>query len=173
MHVFLSGRDDLDLSGVIDRTLGILGNPKITGYRTVSVDSAIENARSEVYITAVGQELIRDESRLIGVLWDDGVYTAFPEVFDGSGKAILDAIDEEANFILMDRVGLFEAAAPLFCAAVLKRLDNNTPVFGVVQRKDTPFLDAIRNHPDVQVIEVAEANINQVPELAEKIFKGQ
>lgn len=167
-HVFLSGRDDIDRSAIVDRTIQKLEQKKIYGFRTVSVESKIENASQEVYIIPWGEKLVRDEKYLVGVLWNDGIYTAFPEVFDNSGLAILKAIPENADLIVMDEVDLFVMAAPLFSTAVLKQMEENTPVFGVLQRKDTPFHDAIRNNPSVTMIEVSEVNLPLAHELALK-----
>lgn len=169
-HVFLSGRDDIDRSLIIDKTLEALGPRGVSGYRTVSVKSTIENAQKEVYLTPWGEESIREERYLAGVLWDDGIYTGFPEVFDDVGLKILNAIPKDADLIVIDEIGLFEMAAPMFSVALFKRLEEDVRVFGVLQRKDTPFHDVIRYHEKVSIIEVAEGNLMQAPDLVLQVF---
>lgn len=171
MHVFISGRDDLDKSTIIRKALEIIKPKKIAGFCTVDVPSTIANARTEVYITAVGEEPTRDDIHLVGVLWDDDIYTGFPEAFEYGGCALLNSMPEDADVIVMDEIGLFELSAPRYCAAVLKRLDGEGSIIGVLKRKDMPFLDAIRQHSNVTVIEVAEQNYDQAPDLAAKALQ--
>ena len=171
MHVFISARDDLDKSAIIRKVLEMTGPKKIAGFCTVGIESTIEDARTEVYITAFGEEPVRDEIYLVGVLWDDDIYTGFPEAFEHGGRAVLNSIPEDADLIIMDELGLFELAAPQYCADVFKLVDGNKTILGVLKRKDTPFHDAIRQHPNVTVIEVAEQNYDQAPELAVKALQ--
>lgn len=173
MHVFISGRDDLDKTAVIRKTLEMMKPKKIAGFCTTGVASRIEHALKEVYITAAGEEPICDDRHLVGVLWDDDVYTGFPEAFDQGGCAVLNSIPEDAELIVMDELGLFEQSAPLYCATIMRQLDQNTPVLGVLKRRDTPFLDAIRQHPNVTIIEVAEQNYEKAPDLAVMALLGK
>lgn len=166
MHVFISGRDELDKSAIIDRVLTLSGYKKIAGFRNQCLQSTIEHARSEVYIEPVYADPIKDDNHLIGVMWEDDVYTAFPEVFEHGGCRILDSVPNDAEVIVMDELGVFEAAAPVFCASVLRCLDGETPVIGALPRKDTPFLDAVRQHPNVKVIDAVPSNTEQAVKLA-------
>ncbi|MBR4869427.1 MAG: hypothetical protein IKU12_01455, partial [Oscillospiraceae bacterium] len=44
--------------------------------------------------------------------------------------------------------------SPVFQAAVLSALEGPLPVLGVIKPRSTPFLDAVRSHPKVRVLEV-------------------
>lgn len=171
MHVFVSARDDLDKSAIIRKVLERIKPKKIGGFCTVGVDSTIEDARTEVYITKYGEEPNRDEIYLVGVLWDDDIYTGFPEAFEYGGRAVLKSVPEDADLIIMDELGLFELAAPQYCAAIFKLVDGDKQILGVLKRRDTPFHDAIRQSPNVTVIEVAEQNYDQAPDLVIKALE--
>lgn len=169
-HVFLSGRDGLDISAVAADVISMAGDMRVDGIRTVREKSDIEGAKENVYITRYGKTPIHDENHLVGVLWDDDVYTGFPEVFDRAGCDIMSEIDMTSDFIVLDEIGLYEMAAPLYSAAILKLLDGDSRVFGTMIRRDTPFHNAIRQNPETTVIEVADANKDTAAETAYRVF---
>ena len=63
-----------------------------------------------------------------------------------------------AKQIVMDEIGPHEAEAEAFQRAVLRVLDGETPVLGVLQKAPSEFLNAIKRHPKVRVVTVTEAN---------------
>ncbi|MCI6811842.1 MAG: molybdopterin-guanine dinucleotide biosynthesis protein B [Lachnospiraceae bacterium] len=62
------------------------------------------------------------------------------------------------NLILMDEPGFMESEAKDFCRSVLAILDGSTPVIAAVKDKDTPFLNAVRNHPNCRCFYLDEEN---------------
>jgi nucleoside-triphosphatase THEP1 len=73
----------------------------------------------------------------------------------------------------MDELGFMELGAPVFRAAVLRALDGEVPVIGVIRLERNPFLDAVRNHPKVAVTEVNESNRDALPaRLTLSFFHG-
>ena len=95
---------------------------------------------------------------LSGPLSSDPGPAAFPEVFDRCGVMIL-ADAENCDLILMDEIGKIERKALVFTKRVLELLDGDVPVFGVLRKEgSTPLQEQIRNHPNVQLIEVTEEN---------------
>ena len=76
--------------------------------------------------------------------------------FEKLGCAALE--DTACDLILMDELGPAEAEAERFQQLVLDTLDGEVPVIGVIQKAESEFLDQIRNHPNVDVVEVTMEN---------------
>ena len=64
----------------------------------------------------------------------------------------------------MDELGPKERNADAFREGVLRALDGDTPVYGVLQQAESPFLEAVRSHPEVEVITVTEENRDALPQ---------
>lgn len=155
-HVFLTGPESMDQSVLIQQALDRLGGRfrTLSGFVKIRVKSGIEQAEQEVYITPAGCAPVCDDEHLVGILWEDGVYTGFPEVFDHGGLRVLASFAPDADLIVMDDIGRFEMSAPRYSAALLRLLDGDTPILGVLRLRDTPFCAAVKAHPNVRLIEV-------------------
>ena len=70
------------------------------------------------------------------------------------------ALLEQAGppLILMDELGFMENEAHVFQQKVLEILDGNIPVLGVIKPQSFPFLDKVRNHPKVKVLDITTEN---------------
>jgi len=79
-----------------------------------------------------------------------------PEVATGAFAEVgVPAVREalaRAAIVVMDELGRFELAEPVFLAAVREALDSPVPVVGVLKAESNPFLDAIRARPDTAII---------------------
>jgi 8-oxo-dGTP pyrophosphatase MutT (NUDIX family) len=86
------------------------------------------------------------------------------QVFDKVGVRILQDF-RNADLLIMDELGTMENKALAFQQAVLKALDRDTPILGVIKRDQTPFLEAVRHHPAVRTLEITPENrINRLAE---------
>jgi len=82
-----------------------------------------------------------------------------PETFETNGVLILArSLSSGAPFILMDELGKLERGAPAFCAQVLACLNGEKRVLGVLQKCDSPLIDAILRREDVTVLTVTADN---------------
>lgn len=79
-----------------------------------------------------------------------------PQVFNTLGISLLRAPEE--GLILMDELGFLENGAYAFCEDVLGKLDGDIPVLAVVKQRQTPFLDAVRAHPNTRLVCVTAEN---------------
>ena len=80
--------------------------------------------------------------------------TVFPRVFDTLGCACLEGVSS-SDLVIMDELGFLEGNAPAFLQAVLKALEGPAPVLAVVKdRRDVPFLEAVRSHPRARLYTV-------------------
>lgn len=79
---------------------------------------------------------------------------AFPATFETAGTDILRAaLYYGGTPVLMDELGRFEQEAPSFMKAVSEVLDAQAPVLGVIKKEHNPFLDSVRNRPDIELVD--------------------
>jgi nucleoside-triphosphatase THEP1 len=93
----------------------------------------------------------------------------FAEVFDKQGAEFVETSGQR-DLIIMDELGIMEADSTLFISAVLAKLDGTAPILGVVKKREHPFLDAVKNHRNVEVITVDEYNRDGIPALLMERF---
>ena len=97
-------------------------------------------------------------------------FVAYPKVFDTHGVDIL-RHSLGADLIVMDELGFMEDEATAFKQAVISVIEGPTPVLGVLKKKDTPFLNQIRNHNQVYMFEVTLANRDVVFEALQGLLR--
>lgn len=163
-NLFLTGAIRSGKSTAVDTAIAKLAPGRIGGFRTVKAATDIPGAIGVVYLAPTVGSVAMDTDHLVGIRWGNGRHTAFPEVFEKAGCAIVSAIPSDADIVIMDELGIMEQQAPDFCAAVLAALDSHIPVLGVIKPQASPLLDAIRNHHKSMVIEVTAENRNALPE---------
>lgn len=163
-HLFLTGAKQVGKSTVINRLLAtqpcLLG-----GFRTVRTDS--------VYAPRFSVHMLRPNERptaenLLFLCGEPSNDTAAH--FGTLGCAALSQ-NQEAQLLLMDELGPTEANAYAFQQAVFAALDGDTPILGVLQQADSPFLGQIAAHEAVTVVEVTLENRDQLPMLLRQQFR--
>lgn len=148
---------------MIQRWLAAHPGLRVGGFRTVPGRRDCDRADTVHIIPAVGEcPLTRENCVLLrrGV-WPNREITRRMDVFDTVGVSLLKDTDP-CGLILMDEVGVQEESAFQFHAAVLERLDGDTPVLGVVRSKPGILTDAVRAHPNVEVVTVTEENRDEI-----------
>ena len=60
--------------------------------------------------------------------------------------------------LVMDELGPHEEQAAAFRQAVLRALEGDVPVVGVLQQAESAFLHQVASHPNVRVVTVTEEN---------------
>jgi nucleoside-triphosphatase len=98
-------------------------------------------------------------------------FEIFPEVFDTQGAEFVQTSGQR-DLIIMDELGTMEADSPQFISAVLAKLDGAIPILGVVKKREHQFLEAVKNHRNVEVITVDEYNRNEIPALLTERFSN-
>ena len=166
-HIFLTGEIQIGKSTAIRRFLessGIHADGFLTRF-----DSRGEERK--LYLCRYDTKLGESDTEL-AVIMNGHSPELIIETFNIHGAAIIRTAGS-SGLIIMDELGVFEESAPQFKAAVFEKLDGGVPVLGVVKKKDSPFLDAVRVHPNVEVIEVTEDNRDAVPGLIAELIKGR
>ncbi|MBR4869799.1 MAG: nucleotide kinase [Oscillospiraceae bacterium] len=152
MHIFLTGRTRIGKSTLIKKYTEAKGLTPC-GFATVWGAPAEDGGR-RLYMHPYGKIGENTEENLLArFLPDSPSATRFPKVFDTLGADYL-TCREGADLLVMDELGFLESDSHVFQAAVLSALDGPLPVLGVIKPRSTPFLDAVRSHPKVKVLEV-------------------
>ena len=154
-HLFLTGCKHIGKSTVLRRLLhgrdAVLG-----GFYTLCERSG---GRNSVYLCPADDPVCTPERRVF--YWENGTTTYDGDRFSELGCKALAA---PCDLLLMDELGPKERNADAFREGVLRALDGDTPVYGVLQQAESPFLEAVRSHPEVEVITVTEENRDALPQ---------
>ena len=127
------------------------------GFCTVVLRGGVPPRRSVHLLDATRKEVPCQRNRLF--FCGEGMDEAAVERFCRLGCAAL-AQHGHASYLIMDELGPHEERAVAFQRCVLQALEGDTPVFGVLQRAQSAFLERVRAHPRVHVACVARENRN-------------
>lgn len=153
-HLFLTGEKGVGKSTLIQTLLaGYRGH--LGGFFTVK-SACVVPGRTSVHLLRAGCGDRPTAEDLLFCCGDRAGPSAAAR-FDQLGCAALEA-GSHAELLVMDELGPHEGEALAFCQAVFRALDEDTPILGVLQRAQVPFLDQIAAHPQVRVVEVTVEN---------------
>ena len=91
-----------------------------------------------------------------------GKYGVNINSFESTGVKAIEKALEEAELIVVDELGKMELYSKKFQTSVIKALDSDKIVLGVIQQRENPFLDKIRKRNDVRFIFINEKNRDEV-----------
>lgn len=111
------------------------------------------DASIESYVPDIETEQIHNDADTIGYIGDN--LSWHPEVFEDKGVSIIKkSLLGKKSFILMDELGRIEVIAPKFRKMVFEALDSEQPVIGILKQENNEFLNAIRQRPDVTIVDL-------------------
>ena len=151
-HLFLTGEKGVGKSTLLKKLLE--GRREcIGGFLTVRSDQIFPGKMSLHMLRPDGGEVPTEENFLCFCppRGDD----AAAERFDRLGCA---ALERGGEIIVMDELGPAEARAEAFQAMVQEALEGSIPVYGVLQKADSPLYRMIAAHPKVCLLEVTAEN---------------
>jgi nucleoside-triphosphatase len=93
-----------------------------------------------------------------------------PGRFDRLGGQLIQTARRTAQLIIMDELGQLERDAKEFQNAVLEALEGGVPVFGVIKKTAAGWVNKVRQHPNVSVIEINMENRDQMPAKLVELF---
>lgn len=162
-HLFLTGEKHIGKSTVIAK---LLADSQLTvgGFRTVRTDTVFAGRRS-VHMLKSNESPTKENLLFICGAPSSDTATRF----DTLGCAALSQ-SNGAQLLVMDELGPKEEQALAFQRAVLSALDGDTPILGVLQQADSPFLRQIAAHEAVEVVEVTKENRDALPALLREQF---
>lgn len=164
MHIFLTGEIQIGKSTVIRETVRNLGI-RPGGFVT-EFEGSREAWPKTLYIKSVDGK----KRALAAKVCENERPHVYREAFEGLGVELLKQA-HNAPLILMDECGRFEQQAEFFQKQVLTLLDGQVPVLGVVRKLPyASWLDTIKAHPRVHLIEVTVSSRNGLSDYLIKRF---
>lgn len=159
MHALIVGPIQVGKSTLIHRVLDEIGMP-VFGFETKKEEALADQALgSPVYIYEAGKPHVRQVDNLVAHCgqwcggWRKSVYT---EAFDRFAPKL--ASPPAGHIVVMDEIGFMESSSPRFCSAIMHLLDGGAPVIAAVKCNSTPFLDAVKRHPNCRCFEITPEN---------------
>lgn len=171
MHIFLTGAHEVGKTTAIRTIVRRISYEKeknnnelkLSGFRTY-LSEEFEPGKTYVYISGISKVSDYEESiPKIVALRDINKYTfeAYHHVFDEEGVSFLES-PKDTDLIIIDELGFMESKAEKFKDKVLDLLDGNIPIIGAIKPDKNPFLDQVRNHKNVKLIELNKPNREEV-----------
>ncbi len=146
-HLFFTGRKGVGKSTLV-RTA--IGGKRVGGFFTKRVESLLE--QPSVHLLRAGTADVPSAENLLFCCGG-----ADMQQFDKLGCGAL-ADTAGCDVLVMDELGPHEEQAAAFRQAVLRALDGDAPIIGVLQQAESAFLCQVAAHPNVRVITVTEEN---------------
>lgn len=166
-HLFLTGEIQVGKSTVVQAALRQL-DAVVGGFYT---GSGLERYQRErpLYLWDAADGPKYDETHCVALLGSGR--QVFSDRFDALGSEALRRARERAQLIVMDECGYLERDAAQFQAQVLKTLDGDTPVFGVVRQQSGLWTQAIFDHPQAELVTVTRENRDELPDRLAQALK--
>ncbi|HIQ69967.1 MAG TPA: nucleotide kinase [Candidatus Avoscillospira stercorigallinarum] len=149
-HLFLTGVKGVGKSTLVQTLLGQY-HGTLGGFYTKRVTGVIPGVYS-VHLLPADRPEPPSADNLLFCCGSAGRQAAAAN-FDRLGCAAL-ARSAGAGLLVMDELGPHEAEARAFRAMVLAAVEGKTPILGVLQQADSPFLAQIAAHPQVELVEI-------------------
>ena len=159
-HILICGAVGVGKSTLVSRLLENSGR-HVSGYVT-RIMKRRPDGWHEIYMFAPGQE-----DRAVYLAECDTVSRRVNTgVFETLGTELLSRVSP-GDIILMDEIGFMEETAPAFTSRVLELLDGDITVLGTVKNShpDSEYLNAVRNHPNVDLYSITRENRDGLYEL--------
>lgn len=146
-HLFFTGRKGVGKSTLVRAAIE---GKRVGGFFTKRVEGLLE--RPSVHLLRAGTADVPSAENLLFCCGG-----ADMQQFDKLGcGALADTAGYE--MLVMDELGPHEEQAAAFRQAVLRALDGDAPIIGVLQQAESAFLRQVAAHPNVRVITVTEEN---------------
>ena len=146
-HLFFTGRKGVGKSTLV-RT--VIEGKRVGGFFTKRVEGLLE--RPSVHLLRAGTADVPSAENLLFCCGG-----ADMQRFEQLGCGAL-ADTAGCDVLVMDELGPHEEQAAAFRQAVLRALDGDAPVIGVLQQAESAFLRQVAAHPNIRVITVTEEN---------------
>ncbi|MGI6007841.1 MAG: molybdopterin-guanine dinucleotide biosynthesis protein MobB [Ruminococcus sp.] len=154
-HIFLTGKKQVGKSTILEKAEKELGLA-FCGYRTLPYE--IGQVRKGFYLHGLEEMDAFQNDCPISVRAGERYSYPLTETFETLGTAILEQALKSEKIMLADEVGKLERDAFRFQQMFFRCLNEKKQVLGVLQDTDTPFVNAIKERPDVEIWTVTEEN---------------
>lgn len=163
MHFFLRGEIGVGKSTLTDRIVRKLNDEKplkIGGFMTFR-----DQEKNGIFLAKAAVPRDYTDARQLVAL---GVPSfVLPDAFDKTARnCIIESLP--ADLLLLDELGFFENESLKFQETVLRLLDGETPVLGVLKRRDVDWYKKILFRGDVTLLDV---DIKNRDALVDRVYE--
>lgn len=158
-HIFLTGEKQVGKSTILKKLLKEK-KKAVCGFCTLPYE--INGVRKGFYFHSMKEIAEFENDTPISVKMGKRQNYPLTEAFETLGTAVLKAALESEEWMIADEVGKLERDAVFFQKMFFNCLDQKKLVLGVLQDTDTPFVNAIKERPDVEVWTVTQENREEV-----------
>lgn len=146
-HLFFTGRKGVGKSTLVRAAIE---GKRVGGFFTKRVEGLLE--RPSVHLLRAGTADVPSAENLLFCCGGADI-----QRFEQLGCGAL-ADTAGCDVLVMDELGPHEEQAAAFRQAVLRALDGDVPIIGVLQQAESAFLRQVASHPNVRVVTVTEEN---------------
>ena len=167
LNIFLTGKSGCGKSTMINKILDSL-SIEYSGYRTLSY--YINGQDKGFYI--IGYEDVEGNYSPISIKIGEKKCCGIKETFEIVGSEILRKSRENSNIklILMDEIGVLESDALKFKEEIIKCLNSDHLVIGVIKKKDSEFLNYIKFNKGNIIIDIEDKSNGERELIINKII---
>ncbi|MDU9375613.1 hypothetical protein McpSp1_01900 [Methanocorpusculaceae archaeon Sp1] len=158
-HLFLTGDVQVGKSTILRRVIDEL-DVSVSGFLTMAVPG-VEGC-SDIFLVDAKDPVCSEKCHLAHRV-PGKMPEVHEEIFVAIGVPLL--LNAKGPLILMDELGWMESSSYAFQQAVFAVLDGDVPVLGIVRDKRLAFLDAVRDHPAVEVLVVTRENREEMVDV--------
>ncbi len=161
-NVLLTGRPGAGKTTALIAAVKLIGG-SAGGFYTCEIREKGERAGFAI-VTLSGERRIM-ASKAFGSACRVGKYGVDVEAIDATAVAAIEDALAGSGLIVIDEIGKMELCSKKFREAVMKALDSEKPVAGVIMESHNDFADRVKERGDVSLIEVTAGNRGRVPAL--------
>lgn len=163
MHIFLTGEIQIGKTTIIQKTIDLL-NLEYGGFKTYFGPDRGQMNRL-LYINSITEANVYSEEYGVVSFSEGSKPQVIDNRFDTFGTKLIQNAMNNNELIIMDECGKLERDSFEFQKQVLKALELDVPILGIIKLDSSGWVDNIRNHPKVQLITVTLGNRNELPKI--------
>ncbi|MEW9094943.1 MAG: nucleoside-triphosphatase [Clostridiaceae bacterium] len=169
MHnIFLTGEKNVGKSTIIKKILQSLSS-SVGGYSTEFI---MKNNLKYFYLTSLSHK----SNKSLMAIGDPSIkkiIKIYKYAFNVFGASlILDSINTK-DVIILDEIGFIENNCNEFKDSIIKALDSEKIIIGVLKDFNGDFINCIKNRKDVTLFNVNEVNREEIPEIIMDMIKDK
>ncbi|MEW6378691.1 MAG: NTPase [bacterium] len=173
-NILLTGRPGIGKTTLIHKILSIINGKgregNAAGFFTEEIREG--GARKGFRIKTLSGDAALLSHVTIKSPYRVGKYGINLEEFERVAIPSIDISQEGTAIIVIDEIGKMECFSPVFQQKTVEALNSGKRVLATIALKGDGFISSLKKRPDVTLIQVTEANRNQLPGvLAEELTR--
>ena len=167
-NFFLTGEKGIGKSTIINAVIDSFTG-KIGGFKTVRKYN--DDGRISFHFLNVSKNETPNDNNRLFYRCENKNEEEITNKFNSFSYALDDF--ESFDIVIMDEIGPHEEKASIFKDKIIKVLDSDKYVLGVLQKTNSDFLDSIKDRVDTKVYFVTEENRLEIKKMLLGIFDNE